>query len=170
MHCVELGIGQDIAGHILYESLVLFDGKNRAERVKLLETRLKVFYTKSTATNRYGVLHLSQFKSGGDQPKLKGKASECRGIQPFCLQLAHELFDTFPTEHNFQVLSAIDGLCALSRSLDAEPFQEKETQRLGQGLLDAMIWLHEEEETDFWRLKPKAHMLHHLLYDVIPKH
>ena len=174
LHTVELGVAQDLLGHVFWEAVNCAelwprDCSNRALRVRALNGRLQGYYGRAKPQNRVGKLTLKMFKKERKQPKLSSKAAECRALQPFAKELARSLFEARGGDHEWDVLEAIDALMACSQVVDTRPFDIHEFQRLGQATLDALHRLQDGAD-EFWQLKPKHHLFKHLLYNTAPMH
>ena len=173
MHCVELGVGQDMVANVFWELLhkdgPVIQGANFAARLERLNASLRAYNARAKPKNPISVLTKKMLKQTGQSPKLKSKAAECRGSQGFALELAMEMARLDPSEHNILVLQCVDALVACSAVVTALPFNLAEFQRLGHHFLDSCHQLHAwGEEDNVWRIKPKHHMFKHMLVTVAP--
>ena len=173
MHCVELGIAQDMLGnvlwHCIHEAGVVPGGSQQA-RLDSLSEQLLSWNHRSKPSNPIQVLTIKMVKGQGCAPKLKSKAAECRGIQGFAKELALKIFQAHPCEFNAKILEGIDALLACSASVVAESWSLQEFQRTGRLFLEACFWLRAHSEDDLlWALKPKHHMFKHVVFDVAPR-
>ena len=177
LHLVELGIGADLCGNILWHSIRkvgVFAEGNREARLDTLNARLRAFNRVAKPLNPIGQLSLGMIKGKAEPPKLKCKGMECRGIQPFCLQLAKDMYAHHSDEFCLHMVAAADALVSCSRSVDTTPFDLAKFQELGNQFLEHVQWLNqhvaEADEGVLWRLMPKHHMFRHLLLEVAPRH
>ena len=154
MHCVELGVGQDMVANVFWELLhkdgPVMQGANFAARLERLSASLRAYNARAKPKNPISVLTKKMLKQTGQSPKLKSKAAECRGIQGFALELAMELVRLDPSEHNILVLQCVDALVACSAVVTALPFNLAEFQRLGHHFLDSCHKLHA------WGRRPRS--------------
>ena len=91
MHLVELGVRQDLVGSICWECLRrpgTLPGGSIPLRLNALNDWLKTLYSEHKPVIPVQRLTKGMVKSEGGQPKLKCKTSECRGPQPWAVQLA----------------------------------------------------------------------------------
>ena len=176
MHLVELGIGADLCGNVLWQALrrkgILTQG-NIAGRLAALNGRLREYNARQKPVNPIGRLTVGMVKAKGEPPKLKAKAAECRHLQPWCLELAKEILQARPGQASIHMVAAADALIACSKAADERPFDLPKFQRLGMEFLRHYKWLglhvHADGDT-LWRFKPKHHIMGHLLYQVAPWH
>ena len=175
MHCVELGVGQDLCGNILWECVSKagpIPGGSQNAKVVSLNTMLKAYNAEARPVSPIGKLTLKMIRSGARPPKLKSKAAECRGLQPWMKVLAKLLLENNP-EYHIRMLSAADALIACSAAVDGAPINLEELQRTGNLFLQNYKWLHshsEAQELSTWRFKPKHHTMKHLLHEVCATH
>ena len=173
MHCVELGVAQDVVGHILWECIHkagVLPGHNQNDRLASLNDELKTWYDRAKPSNPIHRLTKKMIRRDGEQPKLRSKAAESRGIQGFAKELALKFAEVYPSQCALKIVYAIDALLACSAAVSSVPFDVQELQRTGNAFLEACSWLHNFSEDDnLWRMKPKHHMFKHMIAEVAPK-
>ena len=175
LHLVELGVGQDVCGNLLWEVLRVegvLEGRSLKTRLAALNALLQEHNRVHKPSNPIGRLTMAMVKAQGQPPKLKSKGAECRHLQPFVLKLAGLLVDHHHAEEKFlQMMSVADALVACSKAVDADPFCLARFQELGDSFLKHYIWLNQNLGQDgvLWRLYPKHHMFWHLLHTVAPR-
>ena len=145
MHLVELGVGQDLVGNICWECLRrpgTLTGGSIPVRLKALNDLLKAYNSEHKPFNPVQRLTKGMVKSEGGQPKLKCKTSECRGLQPWAVQLAKLLLANHGTERYLRIVACADALVACSQAVDSRVFSVAELQRTADLFLDHYAWLH----------------------------
>ena len=91
MHCVDLGVAQDLIGNLFHEIEQRLPGVNRDARVAALLGRLKEYYkTLPRSASRLTNLTSEMIQQPKKGPKLRAKAAETRHLIPFCAALARE--------------------------------------------------------------------------------
>lgn len=170
MHCVDLGVGQDLAGGALWTLLDYFEGNNRSQRLAALFRRLQEFYAREQTPSRLDGLTLGMLKVTGQPAKLKSKAHECRCLVPF---VAEEVCRFHAQHEGVVVLNhltrALGSLHQLGQLATAAEWPAKQAAHLLSIIGSAWNDLAEFSPGVF-RVKPKFHMLQHLVLHVAPIH
>ena len=170
MHCVDLGVGQDIVGGAIWTILGHYEGRTRAQKLTALFRRLQSFYVRTHTPSRIDALTLGMVKVVGRPAKLKSKAHECRCLVPF---VAEEVLRWRGLHTGDAVLNllhqAVDSLQQLGHLAAEEEWQATPAEHLLSSLGGAWNAL-AEVSPDVFRVKPKLHMLQHLVLHVAPLH
>ena len=172
MHCVDLGVAQDLIGNLFHEVQRQLPGTSMDARMSVLLQRLKVYYkTLPPSASRLNTLTCEMIKQPNKGPKLRAKAAETRHLIPFCAALAREfcgldahgrtragLFEhlhtlaTHVAAHVYDHAAAIVScrrVCALATALEAE-------------------MLRQDPRSKRWRVKPKLHLLQEMIEFTAP--
>ena len=172
MHCVDLGVAQDLIGNLFHEVQRQLPGTTMDARMSVLLQRLKVYYqTLPPSASRLNTLTCEMIKQPNKGPKLRAKAAETRHLIPFCAALAREfcgldahgrtragLFEhlhtlaTHVAAHVYDHAAAIVScrrVCALATALEAE-------------------MLRQDPRSKRWRVKPKLHLLQEMIEFTAP--
>eukprot|EP00971_Amphidinium_carterae_P204394 4056081-Amphidinium_carterae.1 len=181
LHTVDLGVSQDYQGNVLWAAVRykgFFDGNTRMERLKQLTLAMKAYYTTSLVSNRYKILKEPMIKREHEAPKLRGKASEARGLLPFTLRIAKQMWQRDPSDMNLLMVKAGDALLCTSqgsmgssvpcyslglvlKANDADPFNLMVFQGFAREFLHQYHALHQASESFVW--KPKFHLFQELI-------
>ena len=119
LHTVELGVAQDLLGHVFWEAVNCAelwpkDCSNRALRVRALNGRLQGYYGRAKPQNRVGKLTLKMFKKEQNSQSCQAKllsAEHCSLLQrswlvPCSRHVVEIMNGTFwrPLMHSWPVL------------------------------------------------------------------
>jgi len=79
LHCMDLGISQDIIGCIFWEAILHLEiGRIRKAKCTSLWMKLKKYYKQNKVKSRVQCLYLGMIKKKGETPKLKCKGAKTR--------------------------------------------------------------------------------------------
>ena len=78
LHTADIGIAGDVVGNIFNEVAKLLPGGTKLERVKVLWSKVKLYYMASHTPNRLQTLTPTMIKADGQPPKLRAKAAITR--------------------------------------------------------------------------------------------
>ena len=164
MHCVDLGVGQDMLGQLFWDILPLLGGANRDEQVGLLWSRVRAFYAQHKPASQLKGLTAEMLRVGRKAPKLRSKAAECRYLLPFGAALAAEMADG--TEYRATVAAVAQKLLDLANLVAAEVFDAAACRSTCMRFCVLYCSLGARAaasgEDWKWRPKPKLHMLQEL--------
>ena len=162
MHCVDLGVTQEVLGNIFSEFMDKggLPGSTQKIRCEALWKKLQNWYKVYNPTSQIQTLNVKKFKKGdGSAPSLKGKAAESRHLTPFAVHLAQELHLKYDTEHTLHVLQCATALMDFYKVLS--DWQCGDVAGLCQVVCSEYSWLNQEawlHSKNAWRIKPKFHM------------
>ena len=178
MHTVDLGVGQDVVGGVFWEAVVqpgLFESGTLDGRMKELWNMIQSFYKHNPPQSRLEGPGGWTFKqkirpTATDVPSLKCKAAQCRGVQDFVPDLAGVLHAVRDTPHTQRVKELASHFVALKQHLSVEYDLPAAKVSLRE-FLKVYRLLEEEGEADcVWKMRPKCHLLFHLVEQACPHH
>ena len=168
LHCMDLGVTQDIIGNIFLEAITTLDwpGRSMADKVKTLWLRMQSFYKANRTNNRLQSVTLNTFRPFPNQPpKLKAKGGETRGLVGFGVMLANELHDKNGSDHTLKVKSIVEDLAAIYKLMFTQ-YTPTEARKLSMQVAFWYSKLEQEAKAKnlvAWKIKPKLHMMQELL-------
>lgn len=162
LHCLDLGVAQDILGNIFYDALhYLMEGNTAKDRVHQLFMRLKQFYKDYKIQNCLQALTLPMIRVAHKAPKLKAKGAETRALAPFGAMLARELDQLWKSTYSkleLQVALSLQQLYAVMRP----GFWAFEVCSASSRELATSMTKLNKLHPECWQLKPKLHMVQEL--------
>ena len=164
LHSMDQGVTADFLGNfLLWTLLPKMAGCNQAEKIKSLFVLIETFYAENPVQQKYNNLTIKMLqKKNSAPPKLRGRASEVKGLVPFAKQAAEAFCNNNdPVEDT--VIVAAKHLCNLyqivfskeqfdAQAMKAESFKLRT-------LLRALETFHSGAGGNKWRLKPKLHLM-----------
>ena len=163
MHSGDLGVGQDVAGHTLQETLRRFPGSNDKQRCANLWSFLQEWYKDNgvEADRRIQTLHLKDFQRDKQPDKLRCKAAHTRTLVPFLPVLARHLAPD--TERARAVIATADCLADCYKLMEQAPCQAlaQASRKLANSYC-ALRDLALDLGTHAWHVKPKLHLFQEL--------
>ena len=180
MHTVDLGVGQDVVGGLFYECVSkpgVFPGTTQEARMLELWECIQSFYKKNPPQSKLDVsasnwtIKKKLRASGSDVPSLKSKAAQCRGLQPLIPLLAGWLHELTDTEHSQAVLDLCLAFDGLRINVSSEEFDLEAAKAHLATFLEVYRKLQAEgAEENLWTMKPKCHLLYHLVHITCTHH
>ena len=169
LHTVDLGVGADICGCLFWELISadgIYAGNSRAQRCASLWKALQEWYKSHQVTTKLQGLTENMVKKSKKPPKLAVKGDECRGVQSFLIPCADRLMAGKPGVHSTKVHELCCNFWALvlectTKTDETCDFQK--AQALMVEVFDAYVFLASEEDS-VWVVKPKLHLLWHLVH------
>lgn len=170
MHCVDLGVGQDLVGGAFWSILKYLEGSNRNQRLAALFRRIQDFYKRANTPSRLDALTLGMVKTAGMPAKLKSKAHECRCLVPFAAEEVARLHAQNKGDVVLDHLTrALGSLRELSQLATEEEWPAMRAAHL-LGIIGSAWNDLADYSPEVFRVKPKFHMLQHLVLHVAPIH
>ena len=167
LHVVDLGVAQDHIGNLFHEVAEKLPGATRADRVHALFLKIRQFYREQPArTCHLNHLTPEMIKPEGQGPKLRAKGAETRHLIKFAASLARE--QAGDNAHDRAVVGLFDSLLTLA-NLVASPAFDKAAAASASRKYCALATalrtqaLAADENSKFWKCKPKMHMLQELV-------
>ena len=168
LHCMDLGVTQDVLGNTFWEALqdqgLL--GRSIKDRCKALWLKLQRYYKDNKSSNRFQDLTVPMVrKDYKSTPKLKAKGGETRALLGFGVLLAQELHGLHDSVHTKMVLDLMMDLQGIYK-LMYKDFVPQEAARLSTQVAYTYTKLEDEAKRAnkmAWRTKPKLHMMQELL-------
>ena len=164
MHSGDMGVAQDVAGHVFQETLSRFPGRNKEQRCAQLWLFLQQWYkdSKIEADRRLQTLHLADWQRDKQPNKLRSKAAHARTLVPFLPVLAkHAAPDT---ERARVCTATAEWLAECYRLQDQAPCPA--LAQASRKFANSYCALHEliaqDFETQEWHIKPKLHLFQEL--------
>ena len=170
MHTVDQGVSQDLQGGALWVLVARGPGPNQKARLRDLFLSLQEFYKEQRSPSVLDNLTLEMFKTRGSPAKLKSKAHECRCLLPFTAREVERMWRSEPNDPILQHLHrALASLWELQEMSTTRPFPAEEAKRAVDRISNS--WGHLEDlDPDIFRVKPKLHLLQHLVGQVAAVH
>ena len=168
LHCMDLGVTQDVLGNIFWEALhnLGLPGRSIKDRCKALWQKLQRYYKDNKSSNRFQDLTVPMVrKDYKSTPKLKAKGGETRALLGFGVLLAQELHGLHDSVHTKMVLDLMMDLQGIYK-LMYKDFVPQEAARLSTQVAYTYTKLEDEAKRAnkmAWRTKPKLHMMQELL-------
>ena len=179
MHTVDLGVGQDVVGGIFFDCVAqpgIFPGATQDLRMQGLWHCIQSFYKKNPPQSQIDgpaeswTVKKKLRSSGADVPALRAKAAQCRGIQPLAATLAAYLHEVRNTQHTKLVLELAQAFEDLRTHASIE-FNHGGAKAALAKFLECYRQLDKEgQANNLWRMKPKCHLLHHLIEQTCQHH
>ena len=90
LHTLDLGVTQDVAGHVLWECMHELYTGNPEQKLAQLKAKLRQYYQEFHAGSQIDNLTKEMLKKPGKAPKLRAKGAETRHLVPFLVILCNE--------------------------------------------------------------------------------
>ena len=140
-------------------------GSNQGERVRQLFLLIQKYYSENVAQQRYSNLTVKMLqKSANKAPKLRGRASEVKGLVLFGKQMAAlHCSDADPVEHTVKMAAThLKNLYDIAwfRHTFSPVSMKAESFRL-RNLLKALDAFH-SHTSNTWKMKPQLHLMEEL--------
>jgi len=157
LHTADLGITANFLGNLFWVALNKYPGSNRKEQCNGLFADMNRYYKKNRVTSRLDNLYPTMLKQDNKQPKLRGKAAECRFLVPFARLLVEKHFsDLDPYEKTIK--SATIALNRCYDCLSAPNFSAPVLARSSKEFALLSCALEAHMDNKLWRVKPKLHL------------
>ena len=159
LHAVDLGVGADFLGNLLWMIAEKMPAPNQEARVDLLWKEITQFYARYRIKNRIKKFSKNTLRPYAKQPpKLHASASNCRALIYFGHLAAQRfLSDAVPTESAAKTAAYHLNLC-YSTLKSASQFNRDTLFHSSQAFVLQYAALMEVSDGIAWRIKPKAHM------------
>ena len=163
LHCMDLGVTQEVLGNIMYEFLLHGDlpGSTIAKRLNSLWVMLQEWHKTSKSKCKLQGLTLEMIRKQGKPPKLRAKGAETRHLVPFGLDLATKMEDSHGGAHASLVKSMVEHLHAICEVMDGAWDLEVAKAHCHMFTMDYMKLNKEAQQANrnAWRIKPKFHLM-----------
>ena len=168
LHCMDLGVSQDILGNLFIECLgTICKGKNRKLQTAALWERIKKYYKAFDPPTQLQSITYEMIKAEKKAPKLRAKGAETRHLVPFGAILAKDLHAAVGSAHSQAIQNILLLLLDIYMHMSLRPYQSKEVGDSCRRLCILYSSLTTEAEANgddhSWRIKPKMHMMVELL-------
>lgn len=166
LHTMDQGCAADFLGNLfLWVVLPKLPGASKDERIRQLFLLVQKYYTDHAIQQRYSNLTIKMLqKKSGQPPKLRGRASEVKGLVLFGKLMADvHCQDNHPVEHTVKIAAShLKNLYDIvwSRHNFNPEAMHHESFRL-RNLLKALDEFH-SSSSNKWRMKPKLHLMEEL--------
>jgi hypothetical protein len=166
LHCLDLGVSQDILGNVLWEAVNWLGWPgNQANRVHQLWVWISQYYKDTKAPNKLEGLTLGMLRRPSEAPKLRAKGAQTRHLVPFGVLVAKALWLHVQCDHTKNVLDLATALLdihqLMARGFDAQAALALSVRLFT--LYEALCVEASAEGILAWRMKPKTHMAQELL-------
>lgn len=166
LHTMDQGCTADFLGNLfLWIIIPKLEGRNQAERIRQLFLLIEKYYSDNVVQQRYNNLTLKMLqKKPGQTPKLRGRASEVKGLVPFGKQVADMYCSSSnPVEHTVKVAANhFKTLYDIVWTRHAFNPQAMRTESFKLRQLLQSLDAHHADTSNKWRLKPKLHLMEEL--------
>ena len=159
LHCMDLGCAADWIGNLFSYLLPKFPGQNHQNKCSALFLRLQTYYSQNEVPGKYDNLTLKTFRQEKKGFKMRGKASEVRGLVGFAKELSEDdslLSSASPVELTIKQGTKLLAQCyqCLTTGSDMQALAASCRQF-------CILWtaLDTNHPNKAWRVKPKAHLL-----------
>jgi hypothetical protein len=166
LHTMDQGCTADFLGNLfVWIVLPKLPGSSQGERVRQLFLRIQKYYSENAVQQRCSNLTVKMLqKSANKAPKLRGRASEFKGLVLFGKQMADlHCSDADPVEHTVKMAAThLKNLYDIvwSRHTFNPVSMKAESFRL-RNLLKALDAFH-SHTSNKWKMKPKLHLMEEL--------
>ena len=169
LHCLDLGVSQDLIGNVMWEFIEhgFVEGSSREKRVKELFKLLKKHQKTVDSSNKLQGLTVEMIKQDKKPPKLRAKGGETRSLMTFALEMSITMHQNLQTEHSNAVLQCVSGHMEFYLLMGVEPYKPDLASAACQKFCTFYNALSKEAQDShgndlFWRIKPKFHMYQEL--------
>lgn len=169
MHVVDEGVGSLAAGQVLWELLPHYPASQQEARVGLLWTHIQDVYQASNwpAEKRLPKLTIKDIKKPGKAAELDVKAAQCRYFVPLLEILARQKEFHIGTNRQkgiYNVAKFLGKMYAALENGDKTAIASNGYKFISQYMaLETHAVAQDASDTQTWRMKPKFHLLGHLL-------
>lgn len=172
LHTLDLGVTATVLGSFFWECLDFFPGNSIKEKVTALWTSMQRWYDQHPEASKLQALTVEMLKQTGKKTKLRGKASQVKGLVPFALELARQHFTG--NVHKQTVKAVIEQLAFMYKALDEPVWPAADVAAAGRKLMLLYSALRAEQANigayTMWQLKPKFHLMLELVEFVALEH
>jgi hypothetical protein len=171
LHCMDLGVTQDILGSFLWEWVGANGSQRRKFRLLLLNQLLRKFYQSwPSKVSQVDVLTQEMLKQKKKCPRLtQCKGAETRHLVPFALSLAQKMAVSKPTlfwQHRLACLEALNAFY-VSIQLPADEYVPAHTSNALFAVATTFMQIHRNIEPGKykrppWHPRPKLHLAQEL--------
>ena len=161
LHTADLGITANFLGNLFKAALNKYPGNNQKDRCNGLFADINKYYKDNQITSRLDNLYPTMIQQDGKQPKLRGKAAECRFLVPFAQSLVINHFsDLDPYERTIKQAAFALNRCydCLSAARFSAPVLARSSKEFA--LFSCALETHVDGK--WWRVKPKLHLFQEL--------
>ena len=166
LHCMDLGVAQDILGNVFWEAVeTLVEGGNRGLRMKAFWCKLKDHYKLAKPPCQLQGLTEEMLRKDGKSPKLKAKGAETRHLVPFALEVATEMHQKSQSVHSKTVVRCTVSLVELYLHMGMEPYRPQAAADACMAMCQLYGALAREAANAgrlAWVQKPKMHLAQEL--------
>eukprot|EP00434_Breviolum_minutum_P014296 symbB.v1.2.012604.t1/scaffold820.1/size171332/11 len=164
LHSKDQGVTADFLGNfLLWTLLPKMAGCNQAEKIRSLFVLIEAYYAENLVQQKYNNLTIKMLqKKKSTPPKLRGRASEVKGLVPFAKQAAEGFCNSNdPVEDTVKVAAAhLNNLYQIvfaKEQFNAQAMKDESFKF--RTLLRALEEYHSGAGGNKWRLKPKLHLM-----------
>lgn len=167
LHCMDLGVGADFAGNLLFHVLPLFPGSSMKQQRKALHRHLQAFYRDNPGwPNKLTTLtplmiRKKNAKGKLTSPKLRASAGELRSLIPWLLQLAQRTLDP-GKPLDYMILAATQHLTSMYSCLSRDHYCPADLATHCRKFMLLYVELEKHAAPGLWKMKPKFHMAQEL--------
>ena len=169
MHVCDEGCAALAAGQTLWEILPQYPASNKDERAKLLWEHIQQIYeaSKWPGNKRLPKLSLKDFKKDGKAPELDVKAAQCRHFIPVLESLTRENGFHIGTKRQIAIHNVAKYCGKMYAALekgDKAGIASNGFKFVSQYMaLEEFAISKNPDDTHTWRVRPKFHLLQHIL-------
>lgn len=167
LHCMDLGVGADFAGNLLFHVLPSFPGTSMKQQCQALHRHLQAWYRENPGwSNKLTsltplMIRKQNAKGRLTSPKLRASAGELRSLVPWLLQLAQCTLDTTKTLDNM-ILAATQHLVSMYSCLSRDNYSPQALATHCRKFMLLYVELERTAPAGTWKMKPKFHMAQEL--------
>ena len=158
LHTADLGITANFLGNLFWETLNRLPGESQKEKCSFLFAEIQKYYKEQKISSRLDNLTLSMLCQPGKQPKLRGKAAECRYLVPFAKLLVSTYFNDESNQYDKTIYKATMALSSCYDCLSAEKFDQLQLARSSREFALLAVALETFANSNKWKVKPKLHL------------
>ena len=160
LHCMDLGCAADWIGNVFNYILDKFPGSSASAKCSALFLKILAYYARHPELpGKYENLVVTMFRQKKKNFKLRGKASEVRGLVGFAQEIVSEMLSC-----NDPIEAAIIEGCRLLQECYSCLNHSTQYEHLpSAGRKFMLLFKSLEDTTGLFRVKPKGHLLLELL-------
>lgn len=157
LHTADLGVTANFLGNLFWAGLEKLPGQTKKDKCCFLFVEMQTYYKEKKISSRLDNLTLSMLCQTGKQPKLRGKAAECRYLVPFAVSFATQWFSDDDAYEKTMKQAAV-ALNNCYDCLSAHKFEAKLLAQNSKQFALLSVALEAFADSKFWRVKPKLHL------------
>ena len=158
LHAVDIGVGADFAGALLWHILKKLPGHGRKEKSDAMWELIQAHYDANDTPDRLHDFTERTVKARKAYPKFRGQAAILRHLIPFCLEVA-EIHCVSGSAVDDAALNAMRHLHTCYHTLSGSCIFRSDLLRDSASRFVTLFAALQRLQPNNWRVKPKAHLL-----------